>query len=73
MAKVRDILVHVRVEVADRKRKCHRNKSHQVLAGQQCLVVRQGLSSKNYCQVCAAEILSVAKSRLVEIGRAMEA
>lgn len=73
MAKVRDVLVHVLVETASRQRKCHRSKSHAVKAGEKCLVVRQGLGSKNYCKTCATEILAVARERLSEITSAMGA
>jgi len=67
MAKTRDVLVHVCVEVALKRRKCHHSKKHEVLAGHSCLVVRQGLGSKNYCRVCAAEILQLASTRLTEL------
>jgi len=53
MAKVKDIPVHVVVETAERKRKCHRTKKHCVTAGHVCLVVRDGLYSRNYCVECA--------------------
>jgi hypothetical protein len=67
MAKVRDILVHVSVETAVRRRKCHRKQEHHVLAGHVCLVIKQGLASKNYCHQCGNEILEAATTRLAAI------
>ena len=71
MAKIRDILIHVKVSGAIRDRKCHRNSQHHVKAGELFLLVQesQSLGSKNYCKECATEILSLAKSRLDEITR----
>jgi hypothetical protein len=67
MAKVKDILIHVVVETAVRQRKCHRSKKHAVSAGAPCMVVKDGLYSRNYCSDCAKEILGVATSRLTTI------
>lgn len=71
MPKVRDILVHVCVETAERRRKCYRNQEHSIRQGERCLVVRTGPtnSKHNYCLQCAKEILGRAGSRLVEIER----
>ena len=72
MPKVRDILVHVCVETAERRRKCHRNQEHNILRGEQCLVVRTGStnSKHNYCRQCAEEILDLAGKRLTAIRAA---
>ncbi len=58
----RDILKHVVVETAKKRRKCYRDKNHEVLAGQRCLVIKEASfgGSKNYCCPCAIEILSAA-------------
>ncbi|MEJ1966507.1 MAG: hypothetical protein WDO56_35195 [Gammaproteobacteria bacterium] len=64
MAKIKDILIHVIVETALKRRKCHRNKTHAVKAGETCMVVKDGMYKRNYCVTCAAEILGVAKTRL---------
>jgi hypothetical protein len=48
MPKVRDILVHVSVEEAQRQRKCRRNKTHLISKGQMCLVVRTGPTNDDY-------------------------
>jgi hypothetical protein len=71
MPKVRDILVHVSVSGAVRTRKCHRNSEHSVQPGEPFLLVReaQSLGSKNYCKVCAREILALAKARLEDIAK----
>jgi hypothetical protein len=75
MPKVRDILVHVSVEAATRKRKCHRSGGkHDIQAGASCLVVREreGLGHKNYCRDCSVAILVHATARLTELTQALE-
>jgi predicted phosphoribosyltransferase len=72
MPKVRDILNHASVEVASRKRICHRKRNdHSVLAGQPCLVVKDGatMGSKNYCATCSAEILDQAKAKIASLEK----
>ena len=70
----RDVLKHVCVEIAERRRKCHRDKKHSISKGEKCLVVAEGSfgGAKNYCTQCAAPILSAiaAKHRklLLEIA-----
>lgn len=69
MPRIRDILIHVAVETAKRKRKCYRDQDHSIRAGERCLVIKTGpMNAKNnYCLGCAAEILSKATNRLGEI------
>jgi hypothetical protein len=69
MAKVKDILIHVVVETAARQRKCHRSRKHFVAAGHVCLVIKDGLYSRNYCPVCAEQILALASSRLSQLAQ----
>jgi hypothetical protein len=67
MPKIRDILTHVSVEVASRKRICHRNrKDHAISKGEPCVVVRDHATGgkKNYCRVCSADIFEAAKGRI---------
>lgn len=67
MAKIRDLLKQANVETAGARRKCHRRpKQHSIQKGEKCLAVREsdGRGKKNYCGVCAAEILDVAATRL---------
>jgi hypothetical protein len=69
MAQIRDIVIHVSSDVASRKRKCHRSKKHSIPGSYLFLSVREsnGLGSKNYCSVCANEILSQAIKKLQDI------
>lgn len=69
MAQIRDIVIHVSADIASRKRKCHRNRKHSIPANFSFLSIRQsnGLGSKNYCSVCANEILNQAIKKLQEI------
>ena len=74
MPKVREILAHVSVESAQRRRICHRNReSHAIAKGEICLVIREAASSgrKNYCRVCAAPILEQAAQDLVDLRAAL--
>ncbi|NLR69255.1 hypothetical protein HGI47_00005 [Novosphingobium sp. ERN07] len=48
MAKVRDILIGVRIEQAQRQRKCRRNTSHTISKGEWCLVVRTNATNDDY-------------------------
>ncbi len=70
MPKVRDILVHVSVELAQRRRICHRKRSeHSISGGELCLVIQDPTdgSSRNYCRACAHEILISAQARLAQL------
>jgi hypothetical protein len=72
MAKVRDLLCHVSVETALRPRKCHHNtRKHAIRTGQVCLVIKDASTGakKNYCGLCAREILNDADVRLSEISK----
>lgn len=75
MSKTRDALIHLSVDVAIKKRKCHHSKKHRITSGQRLLMIRNdgGLGSKNYCVECATEILVAAQKKLAaivaELGR----
>lgn len=63
MAQTRDVLLHLSVETAVRKRKCHHSRGkHHIGADQSFLSVREsnGLGSKNYCKTCAEPMLELA-------------
>jgi hypothetical protein len=47
MAKVRDILIDVKIEQAQRRRKCRRN-SQIIAKGEWCLVVRTNATNDDY-------------------------
>lgn len=68
MAAVKNILKHVSKEVAGRRRKCYRKKTHVILKGDPCLVVRDGPQNQNtYCAICASEILTKANGTLADL------
>ena len=72
MPQIRDILASVSIEVASRKRICHRNrKEHSILGSERCLVVKDPSTGgkKNYCRACATEILRRATHRLEALER----
>lgn len=71
MPAVRRVLVALTVEVAKRPRICHRNRlGHSVAKGSPCLVVRNTEGgSKNYCPLCALEILDQASRDLEDLRR----
>lgn len=65
MPKVRDILVHVSVETAQRKRTCQRT-SKPIVMGEGCLVVKTGPmnSPQSYKSEAAKQILDSAWIKL---------
>ena len=69
MPKIRDIIVHVCVETAQRPRKCFRNREHAISSGERCLVVKTGPTSskQNYCRNCACRILRFATDKLARL------
>jgi hypothetical protein len=74
MAQIRDILNHLTVENAARKRICHRNRNnHSIEKGERCLVIQDMATrgSKNYCGECAKPILDAAKMRLSALEQEM--
>jgi hypothetical protein len=71
MPKVREILCHVAVEIAEKKRMCHRNRAqHAIVAGAACLVVFGGTrrARKNYCLECGRIILEQARQDLARLS-----
>ena len=69
MPQIRDILVHVCVQTAGKKRKCSRKPSkHSIIMGEECLVIKGGPynAEKSYCRICAQDILSAADDKLAE-------
>lgn len=48
MAKVRDILIDVKIEQPQRQRKCRRNSTHTIAKGEWCLVVRTNATNDDY-------------------------
>lgn len=60
-----NILNHVLIEVAQKKRRCHHNGSHEILKGSACLVVVGDRGNKrNYCPECAKPMLEAAEQKL---------
>ncbi len=71
MAQTRNVLSHVSIGTAVRKRKCHGTKKHKIQAGETHLLVREShsLGSKNYCKECAQEILKLAGNKLIALSK----
>ena len=69
MPKLRDILVNVKVEQAERQRKCRRNKKQLISKGEMCLVVRTNPTNDDYSYSCEAAkpMLDAAWSKLKDI------
>jgi hypothetical protein len=67
MPKVRNVLKHVSVEPAQRKRRCYRKPAaHEITNGELCLVIKDSASGgkSNYCPECAEPILEQAQKDL---------
>jgi len=70
VAKTRDILGHVQVEVSEGPRKCHHSRGgHGIPKRAVHLTVKGGSfgARKNYCVDCARPILSLAKRRVEDM------
>ena len=69
MPKIRDILVHVSVEQAQRQRKCRRHNTHKVNKGDMCLVIITNDTNDNYsyCIEAAKPILDSAWTKLISL------
>jgi hypothetical protein len=67
MARVKSLLIGAAVVEAGRLRKCYHNKNHQILKGERCLEVKEGLALKGYCLACAKEMITEANRRINEI------
>ena len=69
MPKVRDILIHVSVEEAQRQRKCRRNTKHMIVKGEMCLVVKTNPTNDDYSYSVAPakEMLDLAWAKLKNI------
>lgn len=65
MSKIRDILKHVSVETAQRKRTCHRS-AKDIAMGENCLVIKTGPmnSPQSYNSESAKAILDSAWAKL---------
>jgi len=75
MARVRHVLGSMRIEVAQRKRICHRDrKNHSIEKGAICLVIKEtsGEGQKNYCVTCGLEILDQAADDLASLRSSLE-
>lgn len=59
MPQIKRLLKDASIEVASAKRICHRNRAgHEIDKGDACLVVKEPEGGKrNYCGLCAMEIL----------------
>ena len=67
MPQIRRVLGACTIEVAQRRRVCHRDrKHHSIEQGMLCLVIKDPVSggSKNYCSQCALAILAQAADDL---------
>jgi len=69
MPKIREILRHVKIEVAASKRKCNRKAECSIERGERHLAIYGGPrnSRKNYCRDCAKAILQLASTDLKSI------
>lgn len=74
MPKVRDVLIDVKVEQAQRQRKCRRCTTHVITKGEMCLVVRTNATNDpySYCLEAAKPMLDAAwvklKAYYAELG-----
>lgn len=74
MPKVRDILVDVKIEQAQRQRRCRRNTSHTIAKGEWCLVVRTNATNDDYSysRDAAKPMLDAAWAKLKILYKGLE-
>ena len=68
MPKLKRLLLPVCFEVAQRKRRCFRNRGHNIRKGDKCLVIKQNMRSLNYCMACATLMLDKTIQELNELA-----
>lgn len=74
MPQIRKVLGHVKVEVAEKKRKCHRDsKCAGISKGERCLAIYEGVPAtrKNYCPEHAKPILAIAGGQLKTLNETL--
>lgn len=64
MSITRNIVRGVKIEVADRVRKCHASKSHIINPGETHIAVYEGAARANICLTCGQDVLGVAIAHL---------
>ena len=72
MPRLKRLLLPVSFETAQRKRKCSRNKEHEIVKGERCLAIREGMTKNSYCIKCADLILQKASKELEELTMRMD-
>lgn len=73
MAVVKNVLKHLSVEVAGKRRRCYHKRTHEILKGETCLVVHDGPQKQTtYCAPCADEILARADEVLTGLHTTFE-
>lgn len=74
MAKVKQVLNGVAVQVAAGTRKCNHSKKHSIAKGETCLAVKDPYwgSWRSYCIECGRAILKVAEIDLEELKAELE-
>jgi hypothetical protein len=73
MPRIRSILGACSVEIAQRRRTCHRDRNNHVIPkGTPCLVIQNtAAGSRNYCRQCALAILDKAADDLASLRQAL--
>ena len=64
MPKLKRLLVSAYFETAKGKRRCSRNRGHEICKGDKCLVIKENMIKHNYCMECAQLILRKAQEDL---------
>ena len=64
MPPLKRLLLSAHFETAQRRRQCSRSREHEIPKGDDCLVIRNGMTKRNYCLRCASRILQKAEDDL---------
>ena len=72
MPRLKSLTVTTEVKHAGARRKCYNSKAHQILKGDVCLLVKDGLAFKGYCTTCAQKMIQQAETNLKELRIALQ-
>ncbi|MFM0317425.1 hypothetical protein PQR36_21280 [Paraburkholderia nemoris] len=73
MSKTRNVVKHLKIEVALKERKCHANSKHTIKAGEKHLAEYDDSGARqNVCMQCAPKVLDTAQKHIRDLRGAIE-
>lgn len=69
MPRIKSLIIHSEVDVAQRAHNCQGNAQHRIKRGDKRLKVRKGRSCDHYCLECAKVMIQKSIAKLEELDR----